>query len=285
MGRRLRRTDLRGADFTDADLRGTDLRRANLKGNYFKDIQLNNADFKGALMHDTILANNDMSGARNLDSVRHYGPSKLGIDTVDRSKGRIPEGFLRGCGFSDWEIEQSKLYREDLTSNDIVDIHNKIFELKSKGAHPHNRCVIMCSRRDEDFAKSLHEHLRDEGIPCWRAPDGAASGWTDVPQPIDLTGERDNRLLILSHYSMTAKWLPDTVKRVRYREKIEDRQILFPVRLVGRDAIETWELLDPETGTDLAALVRAYEVADFSRWREDGTSITAFKKLLAALKA
>ena len=34
----------------------------------------------------------------SLDSVRHVGPSTIGINTLYRSKGKIPEVFLRGAG-------------------------------------------------------------------------------------------------------------------------------------------------------------------------------------------
>ena len=46
----------------------------------------------------TVFANVDLSEVKGLDSVRHAGPSTIGIDTLFRSKGKIPEAFLRGCG-------------------------------------------------------------------------------------------------------------------------------------------------------------------------------------------
>jgi hypothetical protein len=33
---------------------------------------------------------------KELDTVRHTGPSTISIDTIDRSQGKIPEVFLRG---------------------------------------------------------------------------------------------------------------------------------------------------------------------------------------------
>ena len=277
MGDRLRRTDLRGADLGGADLSGADLRRANLKGNYFKTVNLKDTVFKNSLMHDTILSNNDLSIAEDLDSVIHYGPSSIGIDTVARSKGNIPEPFLRGCGLTEWEIVQARLYQEDLSNNEIIDIHNSIFAVKSPGDHPYNSCVIRHSKEDEDFAKSLHENLQNAGVRCWTNPEG-------IKQYVDATDHQDKRLLILSDHSMSSAWIRFEIKRTRMREKVEDRQILFPIRLVALDVLSGWELRDRETAADLAAAVRSYDVSDFSRWKEEGFSKGAFEKLLHALK-
>jgi hypothetical protein len=35
--------------------------------------------------------------AKGLDSIRHEGPSTIGIDTIYRSHGNIPEAFLKGA--------------------------------------------------------------------------------------------------------------------------------------------------------------------------------------------
>ena len=45
---------------------------------------------------------------KGLNSVRHTGPSTIGIDTVYRSQGQIPELFLRGCGVPESFITYAK---------------------------------------------------------------------------------------------------------------------------------------------------------------------------------
>ena len=43
----------------------------------------------------------DLSEVKGLESVGHQGPSTIGVDTLVRSEGEIPEAFLRGCGVPD----------------------------------------------------------------------------------------------------------------------------------------------------------------------------------------
>lgn len=88
--------DLGGAFLRGALLRGAELWIANLSG-----ADLQNADFTGAELRRTIFADTDLSAAKGLDSVRHEGPSEISISTLYKSKGRIPEVFLRGCGVPD----------------------------------------------------------------------------------------------------------------------------------------------------------------------------------------
>jgi len=40
----------------------------------------------------------DLSQVHGLESVYQRGPSTVGVDTLFRSNGKIPEVFLRGCG-------------------------------------------------------------------------------------------------------------------------------------------------------------------------------------------
>jgi hypothetical protein len=48
-----------------------------------------------------VFADNDLSTVKGLDEVHHLEPSTVGIDTLYKSRGRIPEAFLRGCGVPD----------------------------------------------------------------------------------------------------------------------------------------------------------------------------------------
>jgi hypothetical protein len=47
----------------------------------------------------------DLSVVKNLETVQHQGPSSIGIDTIYRSGGNIPEVFLKGAGVPDSIIE------------------------------------------------------------------------------------------------------------------------------------------------------------------------------------
>src|SRR5262245_44963800 len=70
--------DLLGADLGRADLRGADLSKADCLWTIFADV--------------------DLSEVKGLESINHRAPSEIGIVTLFRSKGKIPDTFLRGCG-------------------------------------------------------------------------------------------------------------------------------------------------------------------------------------------
>lgn len=75
------------------------------QGELFKDAlgSCYEKHFEGANVSDTVFADLDFSSCAGLDSVRHYGPSTLGFDSIIRSKGSIPAAFLRGVGaIVDW---------------------------------------------------------------------------------------------------------------------------------------------------------------------------------------
>ncbi|MDQ2840624.1 MAG: pentapeptide repeat-containing protein, partial [Acidobacteriota bacterium] len=85
--------DLSRADLREADLSGAYLRGANLSGAY-----LSQTNFEGAKVAFIIFADIDLSVAEGLETIQHIGPSPIGIDTIYRFGGKIPDIFLRGCG-------------------------------------------------------------------------------------------------------------------------------------------------------------------------------------------
>jgi uncharacterized protein YjbI with pentapeptide repeats len=94
---------LSGADLSGAHLRGayltrTDLREADLFGADLYGADLSQADLRGAVVGYTLFGDLDLSEVIGLDTVRHDGPSTIGIDTIYKSHGQISEAFLRGCG-------------------------------------------------------------------------------------------------------------------------------------------------------------------------------------------
>jgi hypothetical protein len=99
-GADLSEANLLGANLSGADLNGAGLSRANFSG-----ANLAEANLSGASCRGTTLADVDLSEVKGLDSVIHLGPSTIGIDTLLRSKGRIPEAFFRGCGVPESVIQ------------------------------------------------------------------------------------------------------------------------------------------------------------------------------------
>jgi hypothetical protein len=61
--------------------------------------------------------------------VRHWGPSTVGIDTLYRSQGNIPEVFLRGVGVPDEMITYIKSLvvhpRKFYSSSSVIPVEMK----------------------------------------------------------------------------------------------------------------------------------------------------------------
>jgi hypothetical protein len=87
---------LRGANISHATLRNADLFGANIS-----HATLRGADISGARVSLTTFGDFDFSAAKGLDTIWHDGPSTIGIDTIYRSQGNIPEAFLKGAGVDD----------------------------------------------------------------------------------------------------------------------------------------------------------------------------------------
>src|SRR5437879_1853157 len=93
--------DLRGANLTGANLLRGDLRGANLRYALLRGTALRGANLTGSVFGNTTLAYSDLSEAKGLETVRHVGPSSIGLDTFFEANGLIPETFLRGAGLPD----------------------------------------------------------------------------------------------------------------------------------------------------------------------------------------
>jgi len=90
---KLKGTNLSAANLTEARLNGADLSSANLS-----HAILSGAHLSDAVFGSTILADIDLSQVNELDALKHNGPSSIGIDTLYKSHGRIPDKFLRDLG-------------------------------------------------------------------------------------------------------------------------------------------------------------------------------------------
>lgn len=267
-------TDLTGADLSDADLSRADLSDAHLgqadlsevqlSGTNFRRADLSGVDLRAATLRWTIFADTNLSGARGLESCRHAGPSTIGIDTFFKSKGDIPESFLRGCGVP----EQFITYARSLIGQPI--------EFYS--------CFISYSTKDQEFADRLHADLQNRGVRCWFAPHSISGGKKIHEQIDEAIRVYDRLLLIVSEHSMKSGWVETELSKARKREIQEHRRMLFPVRLVDFETLRQWERIDEETGKDLGREIREYFVPDFSRWKDHDEYKKAFDRLLRDLK-
>jgi hypothetical protein len=121
-------------DFTGADLRGMNLHGAFFQYAILDGAGLAEADLGYSFMHLTSLNYLDLSGVKGLERVQHLGPSSIGIDTIYRSGGNIPEAFLRGAGVPEAFIT----YMRSLVVNPIE----------------YYSCFISYSSKDEELRRS-----------------------------------------------------------------------------------------------------------------------------------
>jgi hypothetical protein len=207
----------------------------------------------------------DLSSANGLETAIHDGPSTIGIDTIYRSKGKIPEAFLRGAGVP----EEFITYMKSLVANPI--------EFYS--------CFISYSTKDQEFAERLHGDLQNKNVRCWFAPHDVRGGKKLHEQIDEAIRVHEKVLLILSENSMSSEWVKTEIAKARKRELREKKQVLFPVRLVPFEAIRDWECFDADTGKDSAREIREYFIPDFSEWEHHDKYKKAFERLLGDLKA
>lgn len=257
--------DISGADLAMADLRDSDLGEADLSLVIFRDTNLSGTYFSGANVGLTTFVNVDLSSAIGLDTIKHNGPSTIGIDSIYRSNGNIPEVFLRGCGVPDIFIE----YVPSLTVMAI----------------DFSSCFISYSTKDDDFASRIHKNLQASGVRCWFAPHDIQGGKKVLHQIEEAIRKYDKLLLILSPDSMNSNWVKEEIINAIQKEQQQRKQVLFPIGIVPFDEIKKWKCFDSDSGRDLAREIREYHIPDFSLWESNPTAYkTAFDRLLKDLK-
>ncbi len=221
---------------------------------------LSSANLTGAKVGRTNFADIDLSATAGLASIEHSGPSIIGIDTIHISRGKIPEAFLRGCGFP------------TISSITPRSLAGQTFEFHS--------CFISYASEDQEFANRLYADLQAKGVRCWFAPHDVKGGRKLHEQIDEAIRLHDKLLLILSEHSMSSEWVNTEIAKARKREVREGKRVLFPVRLVGFEALRNWECSDSDTGKDSAREIREYFIPDFSNWKDHDSYRTAFERLV-----
>jgi len=217
-GANLHKTELKAADLRGANLDGADCREANLLWTNLTNACLNSTNLTGAnlagailrrsrladatlgeaIMYRTTLVDLDLSGAKGLATVRHSGPSSVGIDTIYRSKGNIPEVFLRGAGVP----EDFIVYMRSVVAQRI-DFYS---------------CFISYSSKDQDFAEMLHAELQARGVRCWFAPKDLKIGDRFQERIEESIRVYDKVMVVLSVNSVDSRWVEREVQAAFERE-------------------------------------------------------------------
>jgi hypothetical protein len=263
---------LPGANFVSADLRGADLRASDLSRAHFDDANLEranlgwtnlnqttltNANLAHAQLQATLFADDDLSAVRGLETVQHLGPSTIGIDTIYRSKGKIPDTFLRGCGVPETFITFAK----SLVASPI--------EFYS--------CFISYSSKDGDFATEIHGKLQAQQVRCWKDSEDLKIGdrFQDVIE--NAIRLHDKLLVVLSENSVNSPWVEREVQAAFEKEQRQGSTMLFPVRLddAVMDCPRAWA----------ADIRRTRHIGDFRKWKDHDSFQKSLDRLLRDLKS
>lgn len=250
--------NLDGAILVRAKLTKANLSRAGLVGANLTWADLDGANFSKAQLGATILGGVDLSTVKGLETVVHRLPSNVDIETIYKSKGNIPQGFLRGCGVP----ENFITFMHSLTG--------KAFEFYS--------CFISHSAKDKRFCERLYADLQAKGVRVWLFEEDAKWGepvWGEIDRTIKIY---DKLIVVLSENSLQSGPVNREIERALIREDKEGKGILFPIR-IDDYLFDKWE---HERKADVVRKV----VGDFSGWDKDAAKYDkAFDKLLKGLQA
>jgi hypothetical protein len=252
-GTNLSGATLTGARLENANLRYTNLSRAALNETFlfltnFDSGLLTATDFGGAHASSTNFLRVDLSATKGLDLVDHHMPSSVDLTTLRRSRGIIPERFLRGIGFP----EEMIVYARSL--------HTRPIEFYS--------CFISYSHADASFARRLHDALQERGIRCWLDEHQLLPG-DDIYAHVD-RGIRlwDKVLLCCSEASLTSWWVDNEIRialekeQQLMRERGQKVQALVPLNLDGYLFSSQWR-------SGYEAQIRGRLASDFTGWAND----------------
>jgi uncharacterized protein YjbI with pentapeptide repeats len=258
----LTEANLEGANLGDASLFGAKLNKANLNNTFlyrtnFNEAELDETSFNNARMLKTVFGDVDLSKAKGLEDVNHEGPLIIGIETIYRSKGSIPEIFLRKTG-----VQNSFLtYMHSLVVQPIE----------------YFTCFISYSSKDHGFVERLYADLQNHNVRCWFASEDLKIGDKIRPRIDESIRLHDKLLLVLSEHSIASNWVAYEVEKALNKEPEGRSNVLFPIRL--DDAV-----MKSQAGW-ADDIRRTRHIGDFSHWKNHDEYQKTFSRLLRDLKA
>ena len=278
--------NLAGIDLGGAKLGSTNLTYSMLSGAKLENSSLFfclmqaseciNSNFNGAQFGYNVIVRSDLTKCVGLEHCCHLSPSSIDCQTAAKSGG-LPDVFLKGCGWQDWEIESAKLFNADLRAEDIAEITNNIYHLRHETTLEIPKLFISYSHADREFVEQLEQRLEAARIRYWRDVHHATAGPLDkiISHAIDSSG---SVLLILSDKSIESTWVKFEIDKANSRYFRSDIPVLCPIALDDSWKEGRW----PE---NLMRTLIEFNILDFSRWNEGAAQQDIlFKKLIDGLK-
>lgn len=266
-GADLQSADLGGANLSDANLSGANLSGADLSGARLVGSNLTGANLFGANLEgtslveaqlaDTKFGNVDLSKTIGLTTVRHSGPSMIGIDTVYRSGGELPEVFLRGAGVP----ENFITFIKSLSGQ-----RNQLYA-----------CTINYASRDQAFCDRLYADLQARGIRTWYFPRHGKRS-KEFFQEIQIYQRIfDKVIFVCSKHSLNPRSIVNEIDANLKRERMEHKDVFYPV-LLDDYLFTEWQHPHKRLLVERIA-------ADFRGWqRSDKRYQAALAKLITAMQ-
>jgi len=222
----LDRANLTDANLTDVIFHGAALTRANLSGANFSgadlyaailnDTPVTGTKFANSKIGYTVFQNCDLSDAEGLDQIRHDAPSTVGVDTLLRSGGRIPDLFLQGVGSAESLIS---FQRSLLGSTPIT-----------------GDFFISCSDKDIPFGEQLQNGLRDLGVRCWLFAEGYRGSAlvdrrsTSVEEEVERwVRHYDKMIVVCSQAALDSETVRNDISKAKEQQQSRDQWVLYLV--------------------------------------------------------
>lgn len=211
-------------------------------------------------------------------------PCVIDFTTAELSGG-LPEKFLRGCGWRDWQIEAAKLCQPGLSNSQITDITYALANKLTSNPFTYYSCFISHSHADKPFARWLHDQLQERGIRCWLDEKQLLPG-DDIYRAVDRgIHQYDKFLLCASRESLTSWWVDNEIATVfakeqrLMKERGEKLNLLLPLNLDGH-------LFSEDFRNGKQQQLRERLAADFKGWQPDSTCFSAeLDRVVKALRA
>ena len=231
----LDRANLDRANFTGANLTGTSFNGANLSRCNLSSCTLNGADFYEAVLNDvatndsdfrnciigyTVFQNCALDSASGLEEVRHDAPSTIGLDTLLRSRGALPESFILGSG----------------VPAAVAGLQDSVADAPVSTLEVH----ISCAEADIGFARRLENNLRAAGIRTWVFAESfrgnplvdrrATSGEEEIERWVR---HYDRLIVICSAAGLDSETVRNDITSAQESQRTSDRWTMFLVDADG----------------------------------------------------